>query len=60
MLVMMMIVTMVDGYDCIYDDDSGVIFLFVQAVLDHPNICRLQEIFCSEERYYVVTDLCRY
>lgn len=30
-----------------------------QAVLDHPNICRLQEVFCSEGRYYVVTDLCR-
>lgn len=30
-----------------------------QARLDHPNICRLQEVFCSEERYYVVTDLCR-
>ncbi|CAM9514821.1 unnamed protein product [Scytosiphon promiscuus] len=29
-----------------------------QAALDHPNICRLQEIFCSEGRYYVVTDLC--
>eukprot|EP00752_Nemacystus_decipiens_P012366 g10961.t2 len=29
-----------------------------QAALDHPNICRLQEVFCSEGRYYVVTDLC--
>eukprot|EP00903_Cladosiphon_okamuranus_P018338 g16870.t1 len=29
-----------------------------QAALDHPNICRLQEVFCSEGRYFVVTDLC--
>ncbi|CBJ30894.1 n/a [Ectocarpus siliculosus] len=29
-----------------------------QAALDHPNISRLQEIFCSEGHYYVVTDLC--
>lgn len=30
------------------------------AVLDHPNISRLQEVFCSEERYHVVTDLLRW
>ncbi|CAM9804879.1 unnamed protein product, partial [Ectocarpus sp. 12 AP-2014] len=29
-----------------------------QAALDHPNISRLQEIFCSEGHYFVVTDLC--
>ncbi|CAM9684487.1 unnamed protein product, partial [Choristocarpus tenellus] len=29
-----------------------------QGKLDHPNICRLHELYCSEERYFVVTDLC--
>ncbi|CAN0015425.1 unnamed protein product, partial [Discosporangium mesarthrocarpum] len=29
-----------------------------QAQLDHPNICRLHEVYCSEERYYTITDLC--
>ena len=27
--------------------------------LDHPNLCQVKELFCSEERYFVVSDLCR-